>query len=111
MEVKQEDKQKATLYLSSNLHKKLKVTAAVQQENMSELAERAIDFYLCHPEIVAEVEAQEFGSTHRVYACPECATALVMRGEQMVSLTNQPTVLDDDHLTVPSLQPELVGAC
>jgi hypothetical protein len=111
MEVKQEDKQKATLYLSATLHKQLKVTAAVQQENMSDLAERAISFYLCHPEFVAEVEAQGFGNTHRVYACPECASALVMRGDQLVSLINQPTVLDDDHLTVPSLQPELVGAC
>ncbi|AFY59578.1 hypothetical protein [Synechococcus sp. PCC 6312] len=105
-----EDKQKATLYLSSDLHKQLKVTAAVQQENMSDLAERAISFYLCHPEVVAEVEAQEFGATHRVYACPECATAVVMRGDQLVSLINQPTVLDDAHLTVPALQNELVAA-
>ncbi len=106
-----EDKQKATLYLSSDLHKQLKVTAAVQQENMSELAERAISFYLCHPEVVAEIEANEFGATHRVYACPECASSLVMRGDQLVSIQNQPTVLDDAHLTVPSLSSNLVGAC
>lgn len=106
-----EDKQKATLYLSSDLHKQLKVTAAVQQENMSELAERAINFYLCHPEVVAEVEANEFGTTHRVYACPECASAVVMRGDQLVPIKNQPTVLDDSQLTVPSLSTNLVGAC
>lgn len=105
-----EDKQKATLYLSSALHKQLKITAAVQQENMSDLAARAISFYLCHPEVVAEVEANEFGTTHRVYACPECASTLVMRGDQLASLTNQPTVLDDANLTVPSLSPNLVGA-
>jgi len=47
-------KQKVTLYLSPELHRRLKIRAAIDAEPMSELAERAIVFYLAHPELVDE---------------------------------------------------------
>jgi len=47
-------KQKVTLYLSPELHRRLKIRAAIDAEPMSELAERAIVFYLAHPELMKE---------------------------------------------------------
>ncbi len=92
-------KQKVTLYLSPELHRRLKIRAAIDSEPMSELAERAIVFYLAHPEVVDEVEAS-YGQSHRVYACPECATSVVLREGEMVSLREQPAVQDQDQLPV-----------
>ncbi|MDG2990445.1 hypothetical protein L3556_05785 [Candidatus Synechococcus calcipolaris G9] len=105
-----EDKQKVTLYLPSELHRQLKISSVVQQETMSALAERAIEFYLEHAELVAEADANRHGEAHRVYSCPECASALVVRGNELASLANQPTVIDDEGLTVPTLPTELVAA-
>lgn len=92
-------KQKVTLYLSPELHRRLKIRAAIDLEPMSDLAERAIIFYLNHPEAVDEVEAV-YGQTHRIYACPECATSVVLRNEEMVSLGSQPEVVTQDDLPV-----------
>lgn len=97
-------KQKVTLYLSPELHRRLKIKAAVDSEPMSELAERALVFYLTHPEVVDEVEAA-YGQTHRVYACPECATSVVIRNEEIVALGNQAGVKEERTVEVP--QPEL----
>lgn len=105
-----EDKQKVTLYLPSELHRQLKISSVVQQETMSALAERAIEFYLEHAELVAEADANRHGEAHRVYSCPECASAVVVRGNELASLSNQPTVIDDEGLTVPTLPTELVAA-
>lgn len=82
-------KQKVTLYLSPELHRRLKIRAAIDSEPMSELAARAIAFYLSHPEVVDETEAS-YGRTHRVYACPECATSVALREGELVSLGEQP---------------------
>jgi hypothetical protein len=91
-------KQKVTLYLSPELHRHLKIRAAIDSEPMSELAARAIAFYLSHPEVVDETEAP-YGRTHRVYACPECATSVALRDGDLVSLHNQPGVVQEQSAT------------
>jgi hypothetical protein len=109
-----QDKQKVTLYLPPELHRQLKIRAAVDAEPMSDIAERAIGFYLHHQEVVEEVEAARHGSAHRVYNCPACESALVVKSGEMVPLQNQPGLLLDDlgdSLDLPALPAEeLVGA-
>ncbi|MBW4631623.1 MAG: hypothetical protein KME30_06895 [Iphinoe sp. HA4291-MV1] len=85
-------KQKVTLYLSPELHRKLKIRSAIDSEPMSELAERALDFYLANSELVEEAEAS-YGRTHRVYSCPTCESSLVLRDGELVTLGNQPGVI------------------
>lgn len=62
---------------------------------MSSIVERALTFYLQHPEVVDEVEASH-GRTHQVYVCPDCHSSLLERDGEMVSLKNQPGVLSED---------------
>ena len=84
------DKQKVTLYLSPGLHRQIKIRAAVDAESMSAVVERAISFYMDHPELVAEVEgAASVGQSYRVYDCPECSAALVFRNEELQSLRDR----------------------
>ena len=90
-----QEKQKVTLYLTLGLHRQLKIRAAIDAESMSAMVEKAIAFYLEHPEKVDEVQ-QGHGKTHQVHICPECLAAMVMREGQMTSLKNQPTVLGDE---------------
>ena len=90
-----QDKQKVTLYLPPGLHRQLKIRAAVDSESMSGMVERAIVFYLRHPEVVEEVEAS-YGKSHRVYACPECSSSVVLQDGEIVSLKNQPSILAED---------------
>jgi hypothetical protein len=85
-------KQKVTLYLTPEQHRRLKIRAAIDSESMSELAARAIAFYLSHPELVDEAES--YGNTHRAYACPECATTVALKEGELVSLKEQPGVLE-----------------
>jgi hypothetical protein len=104
-----QDKQKVTLYLPSDLHRQLKIRAAVAAEPMSSLAEKALCFYLTHPEVIESVEAH--GQAHRLYHCPECQTALALREGDMVKLAQQPSVLAEDILadaleSLNSEQPE-----
>jgi hypothetical protein len=97
-------KQKVTLYLSPELHRRLKIRAAIDSEPMSELAERALVFYLTHPEVVDEVETAEYGQTHRVYACPECASSVVIQNEELISLSNQSGVITQEELLLSYLK-------
>ncbi|NCO76469.1 MAG: hypothetical protein GW795_13155 [Cyanobacteria bacterium] len=90
-----QDKQKVTLYIPPTLHRQLKVKAAIDTDSMSALVERAISFYLKHPETVEELEAS-YGKTHQVHVCPECNAAMVMRDGDMISLKNQPNVVDEE---------------
>jgi hypothetical protein len=90
-----QDKQKVTLYLPPELHRQLKIRAAVDAEPMSEIAERALGFYLHHQEMVEEIEAASHGSAHRVYNCPACESSLVVRSGEIVTLQNQPGILVD----------------
>ncbi|MBW4648386.1 MAG: hypothetical protein KME06_06760 [Kastovskya adunca ATA6-11-RM4] len=89
-----QDKQKVTLYLPPGLHRQLKIRAAVDLDSMSSMVERAIVFYLTHPELVDEVESQ--GKTHQVYTCPECSSPVVLKDGEMASLENQPGVLAEE---------------
>ena len=73
---------------------------------MSTLAERAIAFYLHHSDVVDEAEFSHFGSAHQVYSCPECASAVVLREQELVALNVQPSLIADEGLAVgPSSEP------
>ncbi len=91
-----QDKHKVTLYLPPELHRQLKIRAAIDTEPMSALAERALAFYLKHADVVEEVESVAHGRNHRVYTCPECTTPVVMREGDLVSVHNQPNVLGSE---------------
>ncbi|MEH1839407.1 MAG: hypothetical protein V7L20_11690 [Nostoc sp.] len=95
-------KQKVTLYLSPELHKKLKIRSAVDSEPMSELAERALVFYLSNSELVDEIE-DSYGRTHKVYSCPTCDSSLVLRDGELIALGNQPGVVGQPHLSIDEM--------
>jgi hypothetical protein len=78
-----QEKQKVTLYLSADLHRQLKIRSAIDQAPMSDLAEKAIAFYLSHAEIV---ESSGIGHTHQVYNCPECSQAVVVRDGGLLAI-------------------------
>ncbi|BAW96163.1 hypothetical protein NIES970_10860 [[Synechococcus] sp. NIES-970] len=92
-----QDKQKVTLYLPQAVHRQLKIKAALDADSMSALVEKAVAFYLQHPEVVEEVQAS-YGQTHRVHICPDCEGAVVLRDGQLVSLKRQPTILLDEEI-------------
>lgn len=92
-------KQKVTLYLPPELHRRLKIRAAINSEPMSELAEKALVFYLAHPEVVDEVETSH-GNNYRVYACPECATSVTVQDGEIISLKSEPGVISEEQLPV-----------
>ncbi|MDZ8185587.1 MAG: hypothetical protein RMX96_12120 [Nostoc sp. ChiSLP02] len=96
-------KQKVTLYLSPELHRKLKIRSAIDCQAMSEIAERALIFYLSNSELVDEVEASSYGRTHRVYSCPTCNSSLVLRDGELVTLGNQPGVIGQEHLSIDEI--------
>jgi hypothetical protein len=91
-----QSKQKVTLYIPPELHRKLKIKAAVDIESMSALVEKAIAFYMQFPEQVEEIKSSAHGKTHQVHMCPECDTPMVMRDGEMVSLTSQSTAVEKD---------------
>lgn len=93
-----QDKQKVTLYLPPQLHRQLKIKSAIDDSSMSAMVERAVTFLLNHQDVVDELEGnqQGHGQAHRIYACPECQSSLVQRGDGLVALGSQPSVLTDD---------------
>lgn len=99
-----QDKQKVTLYLPPELHRQLKIQAAVDAESMSALVEKAIDFYLNNSQIVEEVLAERHGRTYQVHTCPECSTPMVLREGEMISLKQQPSIIPDDLTLAESLK-------
>lgn len=94
-----QDKQKVTLYFPQPLHRQLKIRAAVESEPMSTIVERAVAFYLEHPEVVDDY-SEPYGRTHRVYSCPVCQTAAVLRDGELVGLGGQPSILAEDTLSI-----------
>lgn len=98
-----QEKQKVTLYLPPELHRQLKIKAAVEDEPMSAIAERALSFYLAHSEVVDSLEAS-YGQTHQVYHCPDCSSPVVLLDGDLVSLKTQPGVL-----SVPDSTPATVA--
>ncbi|MBE9045251.1 hypothetical protein IQ255_12740 [Pleurocapsales cyanobacterium LEGE 10410] len=91
-----QSKQKVTLYIPPELHRKLKIKAAIDVESMSVLVEKAIAFYMQFPEKVEEIEASVRGKTHQVHICPECSAPMVMRNGEMSPLSNQSGVIAED---------------
>lgn len=67
---------------------------------MSAMVEKAILFYLQHPEVIEEIEEQSStgvrGQTHRVYHCPDCRSPLVQRDGELISLQNQAGALIEE---------------
>ena len=90
-----QSKQKVTLYIPPELHRKLKIKAAVDVESMSALVEKAIAFYMQFPEKVEEINSSVHGKTHQIHMCPECDTPMVMRDGEMVSLASQGNAVED----------------
>ena len=88
-----EDKQKVTLYLPPQLHRQLKIRSAVDADSMSNIVEKAVEFYLNHSDVVDGVKIN--GSTHQVYSCPECEHPVVIRDGEMVALGQQPGILTE----------------
>lgn len=103
-----QDKQKVTLYIPPELHRQLKIKAAVDSESMSIIAEKAIAFYMKHSGVVEEVESSK-GRSHRVYTCPVCSSSAIIRDGEMVALNNQPTILADNE-ELPVDQVEKINA-
>lgn len=91
-----QSKQKITLYIPPELHRKLKIKAAVDVESMSALVEKAISFYMQFPEQVDEIKSSVQGKTHQIHMCPDCDAPMVMRDGEMVSLTAGATVIEED---------------
>jgi hypothetical protein len=71
-------KQKVTLYISDDLHRQVKIRSAIDGETMSSIAQRAIEFYLDHPDAVKGSNEVQ-GQTHRIYACPRCTAPVALR--------------------------------
>jgi hypothetical protein len=99
-----QDKQKVTLYLPPELHRQLKVRAALDSETMTDIAQRAIVFYLSHSELVDDYESSRHGQTHRVYTCPDCSSPSVLKGDDMVSLRAQSGVLLEERVSASKVQ-------
>ena len=91
-----QSKQKVTLYIPPELHRKLKIKAAVDVESMSAVVEKAIAFYMQFPEKVEEIKSSVHGKTHQIHMCPECDTPMVMRSGEMVSLKSQSNAVEKD---------------
>ncbi len=104
----QANKQKVTLYLSPELHRKLKIRSAVDCEPMSELAERALGFYLANSQLVEEAEPT-YGKTHRVYSCPDCQSSLVLRDGELIALGNKPGIISQEHISIDKMEQDEVN--
>lgn len=61
---------------------------------MSGLVEKAIAFYLHHPEAVED--SISYGSTYQVHNCPSCTTPLAIRDGNLVKLESHPTVIAEE---------------
>jgi hypothetical protein len=104
-----QDKHKVTLYLPPELHRQLKVKAAVDFEPMSTIAERAIVFYLTHSDVVDEVEMSH-GQANRIYDCPQCSSPLVVRDGEMAIVGDQGSVLLEENVPAAALPEAQVGS-
>lgn len=91
-----QNKQKVTLYIPSEIHKRLKIRAATDEESMSFIVEKAVDFYLQHPPKVEESENINSGKIYQVHFCPECKAAISIKDKQILPLKNQSNVIKDN---------------
>jgi hypothetical protein len=97
-----QDKHKVTLYLPSELHRQLKIKAAVDFEPMSAIAERAIVFYLTHSDVVDEVELSQ-GQTNKIYDCPHCSIPLIVKDGEMAVVGERYSVLLEENVPASEL--------
>ena len=81
-------KQKITLYISDDLHKRFKIRSAIDGETMSSIAQRVIESYLTNPDAL-DSSGEVYGQTHRIHACPKCATPVALREDELVLIENQ----------------------
>ncbi|ELS34428.1 MULTISPECIES: hypothetical protein [Pseudanabaena] len=91
MQDKQKVTQKVTFYLPERLHQQLKIRSAIDGDSMSDLAEKAISFYLAHADIV---DSSGVGHTHQTYSCPSCSQTVVIRNGELLAIggsRNQPS--------------------
>lgn len=91
-----QSKQKVTLYIPPELHRKLKIKAALDTDSMSALVEKAITFYMQYPDKVDELDSSSHGSTHQVHFCPECDEPLVIRQGELTSLNSGDALVADE---------------
>jgi len=77
------DKRKVTLYLPPEIHRQLKVKAAVDEESMSDVVQRVVSLYLKYPDKVEELEAQRHGRAYQVHSCPQCSSSLVIKDNEL----------------------------
>ena len=89
------DKQKVTLYLSDDLHRQFKIRSAVDGETMSSMAQRALEFYLSHAELV-EGSSEAHGHSHQVHSCPQCSAALALKDNELALINEHSQVLSDE---------------
>jgi hypothetical protein len=93
-----QDQQKATkvtLYLPQSLHRQLKIRSAVDGEAMSAIAERALEYYMSHADVV-NGDADGFGHTHQVYSCPACSESVVLRDGELVAVKDALSTNDEE---------------
>lgn len=101
-----QSKQKITLYIPPELHRKLKIKAAVDVESMSALVEKAISFYMQFPDKVDEIQSSAHGKTHQIHMCPDCDSPMIMRDGEMVSLSSRASIVEDSMPLEVTNQPE-----
>jgi len=90
---------KVTLYLPPDMHRQLKIRSAVEGEAMSALAQRAIDFYLAHSDVVEGIDSA-YGQTHRIHNCPSCASAVMFKQGDLVEVSEMAGAGSADHSTL-----------
>lgn len=87
-------KQKVTLYIPDDLHRQFKIRSAVDGETMSSIAQRAIEFYIGHADVVegsGKVQGQTKGQTHRIHSCPQCDASVAVQEEGLVLMQSHAT--------------------
>ena len=104
IKVDMQGKQKVTLYMPDDLHRQLKIRAAVDGESMSNLAEQAIGFYLNHSDVVGGVR----GSEHLVYQCPACTTSVVLNDGDLMAVEAHASLHEESLSEVPDVVPSSV---
>lgn len=102
-----QDKQKVTFHLPQHLHQQLKIRSAIDGDSMSELADRAISFFLAHADVI---ESAGVGHTHQTYNCPSCAQTVVIRDGELLAIGgNRSQTLSVAVVKVDSPDEELVS--
>ncbi len=102
------DKQKVTLYLPPEVHRQLKIKAAVGDESMSGLVQQAVTFYLNHAEVVEDIQQQKQGQTYRLYECPQCESMLVMQEGELATAESQASV-NTEQLTTEQVSQQVAA--